>query len=116
MVTSAHITLLSGHGPVIEQAETIARTLHREFGYWKRNYPIGLTGTLKRPPPNFRSDRQDYAWLLVLPTGRLYERLHQMVAKGHAAYAGPREEIYPRVEFHISFQTNRNVPWDAATM
>ena len=55
MITSAHITLLSGVGAVIEQTEKIARTLHKEFGYWKRKQD-GLTCTLKRPPPNFRSD------------------------------------------------------------
>ena len=115
MITSAHITLLSGVGAVIEQTEKIARTLHKEFGYWKRKQD-GLTCTLKRPKPDFRSNKRNYAWLIILPTGRLYEYLYRIVAKGHAAYAGPREDIYPRVEFHVSFETNQNVPWGTAAL
>ncbi len=115
---AALISLLTGTGSVIDQSVRIARVFHTEFGHWKRNSPNGVTSTIRRPPDDFRSAKRDYAWLLVLPVpGRgLYERLWQAVARAMAAHTGPRGDVYPRFRYHVSFETNRHAPWDAATL
>ena len=62
----------------------------------------------------FQSTKPDYAWLNVIPSKGLYELLFQAVARAKKAHAGPREDIYARVNFHVSFDTSANAPRDAS--
>ena len=107
----AHITLLTGGRPVVEQTQNIARVLHDEFEHWKRRTTIGLTGALRQPPEDFRCPKRHYSWLLILPGKGIYEKLNQAVALAQHVYAGPSTEIKPRRRyFHISFETDVQAP------
>ena len=107
----AHITLITGGRPVVEQTHNIADVLQEEFEHWKHTRTNGMMGRLRRPPEDFRCDRLHYAWLLILPGTGIYEKLNQAVALAQRVYVGPTSEIYPRRRYyHISFETDRHAP------
>ena len=120
LIANAHISLLCGTNTVVEQAPQIAQVFHIEISHWRRSFPDGMPCVLRHPTDHgtatFQSTRPDYAWLLVIPrNGRgLYDRLFQAVAYATKAHNGQKADIYPRGNFHISFDTNKNAPWDAA--
>ena len=108
---AAHITLLTGGRPVVEQAQNIAWVLNDEFERRSRRKTIGLTGALRRPRPDFRCLKRHYSWLLILPGKGIYEKLNQAVALAQRVYGGPSTEINPRRRyFHISFETDIDAP------
>ena len=107
----AHITLITGGRPVVEQTQNIADVLQDEFEHWRRMKTNGLTGRLRRPPEDFRCDKRHYSWLLILPGVGMYEKLNQAVALAQRAYVGPSSEIYPRRRYyHIRFETDMHAP------
>ena len=107
----AHITLITGGRPVVEQTHNIADVLQDECEHWKRMKTNGMTGRLRRPPEDFRCNRLHYAWLSLLPGVGIYEKLNQAVALAQRVYVGPTSEIYPRRRYyHISFETDRHAP------
>jgi hypothetical protein len=118
LIADAHVSLLSGEGTVIDQEDKIARVFHKEFADWKKGWPDGMPTVLRHPTDlgvdTFQSKKPDYAWLNVIPSKGLYELLFQAVARAKKAHVGPREDIYARINFHVSFDTSSNAPCDAS--